>query len=176
MVAGVTVIEPRAGYVITHPNRDAASSKTMRVIVALLLIASAALTLIILIGGWDKLVGLKFLQAAWAIVYLVMAFFVLRWNRGVLPIAAALAILLAIFAAIAGPEWLARDKDGFSSPWLDDGLLGILTLLVVPLQLVLVAACMIAFRQEWSVEVEVPEDQYTGGATARRSPSPAPAA
>lgn len=176
MVGAVTVIEARAGYVITHPNRDKASSKTMRIIVVGLLLLSALLVLVILIGGWDKLIGMKFIQAAWAVVYLVMAFFVARWNRGVLPMAAALAVLLAIFAGISGPEWLARDKPGFDSPTLDDSVLGILTLLVVPLQLLLVAAAMVAFRQEWSVEVEVPEDQYTGGATARRSPAPAPAA
>ncbi|MFI4992795.1 MAG: hypothetical protein ACHQCH_04155 [Solirubrobacterales bacterium] len=38
------------------------------------------------------------------------------WNRGVLPVAAALAVLLAIFALVAGPAWFAREKTGFEAP------------------------------------------------------------
>ena len=44
-----------------------------------------------------------------------MAFFVARWNRGVLPVAAALAIIMLIFAAVAGPGWFDRDKAGFDT-------------------------------------------------------------
>ena len=46
----------------------------------------------------------------------MIAYFVARWNRGVLPVAAALAIILLIFAAVAGPAWFARDKTGFTNP------------------------------------------------------------
>ena len=56
----------------------------------------------------------------------------MRWNRGVLPVAAALAIILAIFAAIAAPDWFARDKPGLDPPPLPEDLLGLLTLIVVP--------------------------------------------
>ena len=44
-----------------------------------------------------------------------------RWNRGVLPVAAALAVLLMIFALVAGPGWFDRDKAGFEQPAIDAG-------------------------------------------------------
>ena len=50
------------------------------------------------------------------ILYVGMAYYVAQWNRGPLPVAAALAIILGIFAVIAGPEWFQRDKAGFSTP------------------------------------------------------------
>ena len=56
-----------------------------------------------------------------------MAFFVLRWSRGVLPVASALAIIMLIFAAVSGPQWFDRDKEGFADPTLDEGILGLLT-------------------------------------------------
>jgi hypothetical protein len=79
---------------------------------------------------------------------------VARWNRGVLPVAAALAIVLLIFAAIAGPAWFERDKEGFADPALDASLLGLVTLLLVPVQALLIVTAMQAFRQAWNVEVE----------------------
>jgi hypothetical protein len=84
---------------------------------------------------------------------------VLRWNRGVLPLAAALAIILGIFAAIAGPQWFERDKSGFTNPALDADFLGLLTLLVVPVQVLLIAFSMRGFQQAWNVEVERPRTE-----------------
>ena len=55
----------------------------------MLLLASAGLMAIISIGGWDAIEGAKALQVAYIVLYLVLAFFVLRWNRGVLPLIAA---------------------------------------------------------------------------------------
>jgi hypothetical protein len=72
----------------------------------------------------------------------------------VLPVAAALAVLLAIFALVAGPSWFARDKSGFAQPALDAGLLGLLTLLIVPVQMLLIAFAMRGFQQGWNVELE----------------------
>jgi hypothetical protein len=88
-----------------------------------------------------------------------MAYYVARWNRGVLPLAAALAIILGIFAAIAGPEWFARDKPGYTSPDLDEPVVGLITWLIVPTQLLLIAFSMQGFTQAWNVEVEVPDGQ-----------------
>ena len=104
-----------------------ASSKATKAIVVLLLLASAGLMVIISFGGWDTLEGAKPLQIAYILLYLVMAFFVVRWNRGVLPVAAALAIVLLIFAAVSGPAWFDRDKAGFTDPTLDEDILGLLT-------------------------------------------------
>jgi len=122
--------------------------------VILLLLVSSALVAIVTIGGWDALEGAKPVQIAYIVLYLVIAFYVARWNRGVLPVAAALAIVLLIFAAVAGPGWFDRDKTGFEEPALDSGLLGLITLLIVPVQLLLIAFAMRGFQQEWNVEVE----------------------
>src|SRR3712207_8784774 len=92
------------------------------------------------------------------LVYLVMAFYGARWNRGILPLAAAFGIILLIFAAIAGPEWFARDKDGFSDPTLDEGVLGLITFLIIPVQVLLILFAMRGFQQDWHVEVEKPRD------------------
>jgi hypothetical protein len=154
--------------VIEHPNRRKASSQLARVLVIALLIASAAVVLIISIGGWETIEGAKPVQLAFIVIYLVLAIFVARWSRGVLPTIAALAIVLGIFAAVAGPAWFDRDKDGFTDPALSAGLLGLLCFLLLALQAALIIVAMIAFRQQWNVEVERRPE--------RRDPEPEPAA
>ena len=148
--------EPREGYVIEHPNREKAASKATKAVVTLLLLVSAGLMIIISIGGWDTLEGAKLPQVAYIALYLLIAFFVARWNRGVLPVASALAIILLIFAAVSGPEWFDRDKEGFSDPTIDEGILGLLTMILVPVQVLLIAFAMRGFQQAWNVEVERP--------------------
>jgi len=147
------------GVHLHHPNREKASSKATKAVVVLLLLVSVALMLIITIGGWDKLEGALPVQIGYMAVYLIMAFYIARWNRGALPLAAALAILCGIFAAIAGPGWFARDKEGFEDPALSADFLGLITLLLVPVQVLLIAFAMRAFQQEWNVEEEVHDAQ-----------------
>jgi hypothetical protein len=146
---------------IDHPNREKAASKATRAVVIVLLLASAALVAIVTVGGWSALQGAKPVQVAYIVLYLVMAFYVARWKRGVLPVVAALAIILLIFAAVAGPAWFDRDKTGFEDPALGSGLLGLITLLIVPVQLLLIAFAMRGFAQEWNVEVERGADGST---------------
>jgi hypothetical protein len=163
---------------IEHPNRKKASSKVTRAIVFVLLVASAGLLAIISWGGWGTLEGAKPLQIAYIVLYLVMAFFVLRWSRGVLPVASALAIIMLIFAAVSAPQWFDRDKEGFANPTLDEGILGMLTFLMIPLQILLIAFAMRGFRQAWNVEVERPVDDHSRDDSddrAERDASPAPA-
>src|SRR5205085_481890 len=81
---------------LIRPNRDKAASKATRAVVVLLLLASIGLLLIVTIGGWAKLAGMQPVDLAYILVYLIMAYYVARWNRGVLPMAAALAIICAI--------------------------------------------------------------------------------
>jgi hypothetical protein len=162
--------EAREGYVIEHPNREKASSKTTKYVVVLLLLASAALMVIVTIGGWEALVGAKFLQIAYIALYVGMAYLVLRWNRGILPVAAALAIILLIFAAVSAPEWFDRDKAGFNDPALDESILGLLTFILVPVQILLIGFAMRGFQQAWNVEVEKPAPGYSGG---QAQPQPA---
>ena len=152
-----------AGYVIERPNRDKASSKTTRAIVVALLLISAALMLIVILGGWSMLQSGGALQLAYVVIYLVMAYYVAQWNRGPLPVVTALAIILGIFAVIAGPQWFQRDKTGFSVPQsifgttgLHSQTLGVVTLLLVPLQALLIFFSLQGFRQDWHVEVERP--------------------
>ena len=159
---------------LDRPNRRKASSKATKAIVALLLLASAALMVIISIGGWGTLEGAKPVQIIYIGVYLLMAFLVMRWNRGVLPLAAALAIVLMIFAAVSGPAWFDRDKTGFTDPALDASILGLLSLILVPIQILLIAFAMRGFQQAWNVEVERSTDQRRGG-EPRGESAPAPA-
>jgi hypothetical protein len=148
-----------ADTVLVHPNRDKAESKATKAAVILLLLTSAGLILVVTLGGWSQLQGAQVVSFGYVAVYLVMAFFVSRWNRGVLPVAAALAILFAVVAAVAGPAWFERDKAGFDEPALEPSILGLLTLILVPVQLLLIAFAMRGFQQEWNVEVEVTPDE-----------------
>jgi lysylphosphatidylglycerol synthetase-like protein (DUF2156 family) len=146
----------RPGYELWRPNREKPEARSARALVVFLLLVTAALTFVIIIGGWSRLEGVKALTIIYAGLYVLFAFLVARWNRGVLPVASALAIILAIFAGIAAPAWFDRAKDGLSDPALPPDLLGILCLLLVPLQVILIAVAMVAFNQNWHVEEERP--------------------
>jgi hypothetical protein len=179
----------RPGYTIVYPNRETGSSKAIRAIVIVLLLVSVALLLIVTIGGWSKLQGLKPVNLAWCAVYLIIAVYVARWTRGLLPIAAALATLLLILSLIAGTgisgtSWFDRSNPGYAHPQtpfggagLDPNLLGVLTLVVAPVQLLLIFFAMRGFAQGWNVEVEMPiEEAERRGHTHTAPPPPAPAA
>src|SRR4051794_30474855 len=152
-----------AGHANERPNREKGAAKATPAIVVGLLLLSALLMLIVMLGGWSALQSGAVLQLAYVVIYVGMAYYVAQWNRGPLPVAAALAIILAIFAVIAGPQWFDRDKDGFSTPesifgstGLDSATLGTITLLLVPVQILLIVFSLRAYRQEWHVEVERP--------------------
>src|SRR5438552_18461348 len=137
------------GVTITHPNRDKPIVQATRATVVLLLLASAALVLIVTVGGWTVLESAKPVDIGYVVVYLVLAFFAARWNRGVLPVSAVLAVLLLIFALVAGPSWFSRDKTGSAQPHIDSCLLGLLARLIVPVQISLIAFGMRRFSQGW---------------------------
>ena len=160
---------------LDRPNRRKASSKATKAIVAFLLVVSAVIVLIISLRGWNTLEGAKPLQIAYILIYLLMAFLVMRWNRGVLPLAAALAIVLLIFAAVSAPAWFDRDKAGFTDPALPADLLGLLTALLVPLEILLIAFAMSGFRQAWNVEVERTRDDRDDYDRGGGQPAPAAA-
>jgi hypothetical protein len=157
--------------VVIHPNRDKAACKLTRVVVVLFLLASIALMLVLTIGGWSKLQGLKPVNLVWCALYLVVAVFIWRWARGLLPLAAGLAILLLIVALIAGTglagtSWADRNHPGYGASQsllggqgLGAGLLGSVTLLLIPVEALLIIFSMIAFAQGWNVEIEVPEEE-----------------
>jgi len=144
----------RTDVIVTHPNRSKPVVQATRATVVLLLLATAALILIVPIGGWGTLEGDIPILLAFAAIYLLMAFFAGRWSRGVLPMAAALALLLFVFATVAAPSWFARDKAGFAEPALPASLLGVLTLVIIPVQILLIAFAMRGFQQGWNIEME----------------------
>jgi hypothetical protein len=144
----------QAAVVIEHPNREKAESRATKAIVVALLLVSAAIMGLITVGGWNALQGAKSLQVAYIVVYVVLSVQIGRWRSGLLPVAAALAIVLLIFAAISGPQWFVRDKNGFADPTLDESVLGLLTVVLVPLQLLLIVFAARGFSQKWSVEIE----------------------
>jgi len=171
------------GYTIAYPNRDKAASKASKGIVVLLLLVSVVLMLIVTIGGWTKLEGQQPVNFLFVLAYLFFAFFIARWKRGLLPIAAAVGIILLILAAVAGTgasgtSWFDRTRPGFAPPesmfgggGLSPDVLGVATLLLVPVQALLIFFSLQAFSQGWNVEVEVSIDE-----ARRRGGSPAPAA
>jgi hypothetical protein len=174
------------GHTIVYPNREKAASKATKAIVVFILLVSVGLMLIVTIGGWSKLQGLKAVNFAWCIIYLIIAFYIgTRWARGLLPIAAAMAILLLILSLIAGfgisgTSWFDRSHTGFApadtlfgGKGLDPDTLGVVTLLIAPVQALLILFTMRGFAQGWNVEVEMPiEEAKRRGHRMDTPPSP----
>jgi hypothetical protein len=175
------------GYTVIFPNRDKAASKVIKLIVVLILLASVVLMLAVTVGGWSKLQGLKAINFVWCFIYVVIAFYVARWKRGLLPIAAALGILLLIVAVIAGlgatgTSWFDRNAAGFApaqslfgGKGLTPDVLGTLTLIIAPVQALLILFAMQGFAQGWNVELEVPieEARKRGYNPSEHEPAPA---
>jgi hypothetical protein len=144
-----------------YPNRHRPESKATRSAVILLLLVSAVLTAIVAIGGVPVAAsgGMQFLSFVFILLYLVMAWYIVKWSRGVLAVAAAFAVLFALVAIVAAPGWFARDQAGFNEPFLPAQVLGLVTIIIVPVQLLLVAFAMRGFNQAWHIEVQVPEEK-----------------
>jgi len=160
-----TLADDTPGTVIEYPNRGKAGSKLVRLIVVGLLLASTAVIVIMSLGGWEATQDARASQIVFAVLYVLLAFYIARWRSGMLPVAGALATLLALFAVVAAPQWFARDKAGFASPPLEGSTLGLLAVVIVALQLAIIVFAMAGFRQRWSVEVERrPDGSRTGGA------------
>ena len=140
--------------VIEHPNRAKGASQVMRAVVVVVLILSSLLIAVISFGGWSVLAGMKQICVAWIVLDLVLAYYVSRWARGVLPVIATLAMMMGVFALIAIPSWVDREGFGYAQPALSSSLLASLTAILVALQALVIIASMFAFRQQWNVEVE----------------------
>src|SRR5947209_15147940 len=153
------------GYAVVYPNREKAASKTTKGIVVLIMLIDVALMLILIVGGWSKLQGLKPVDFVWCAAFLIMAFYIAkRWARGLLPITSGLALLLLIAIVIAGTgaagvSWFDRNSSGFASAGLPADFLGLVTVLLIPVQVLLIFFSMLAFAQGWNIEVEVPIEE-----------------
>jgi hypothetical protein len=171
MIVGMAVGEVRPGYELWRPNREKAGSVTTKFVIALLLLATAVLAAVITIGGWSLLKGggsMGLVCVIYAVLYAFFAFLVARWNRGILPVVAALSTVLAIFCAVGAGSWFARDKSGFDEAALSSSMVGTLVVILGLLQIVVVIAAFYGFSQEWHVEEERPigsgEDYGAGAA------------
>jgi lysylphosphatidylglycerol synthetase-like protein (DUF2156 family) len=180
MIGGVAVGELRPGYELWRPNREKAGSITTKFVIVLLLLATAVLAALVTVGGWSVLKGgsgMGILCAIYAILYAFFAFLVARWSRGILPVAAALSMILAIFCAVGADSWFARDKEGFAEALFPSSLVGTLVIVLGLLQIAVIAFAFIGFSQEWHVEEERPigsGEDYGAGATPSDTP-PLPA-
>ncbi|MEX2106866.1 MAG: hypothetical protein WD810_08205 [Solirubrobacterales bacterium] len=175
----MAVGELRPGYELWRPNREKPGSITTKFVIVLLLLATAALAAVITIGGWSLLKGGGGIGAVcviYAILYAFFGFLVARWSRGILPVAAALSMILAIFCAVGANSWFSRDKAGFDEALLPSSLIGSLVVILGLLQIVLIAAAFYGFSQEWHVEEERPigsGEDYGAGAPEGGAPQPA---
>jgi hypothetical protein len=161
----------RPGYTLVFPAREKSASQAVKAIVVLILLISVGLMLIVTLGGWSKLQGLKLVNFIWCLAYLAIAFYVWRWNRGLLPIAAAMGILLLMASVIAGTgaagtSWFDRSHAGFAGArsifgpkGLPADVLGLFTILMAPVQILLIVFAMRGFTQGWNIEVEMPIEE-----------------
>src|SRR3954449_5221707 len=176
----MAVGEVRPGYELWRPNREKPESVTTKFIIVVLLLVSAIIAGIVTVTGFSLLeggIGMGIACFLYVALYVLFAFFVARWNRGVLPVAAAFAILLLIFCAVGANSWFARDKTGFDEALIPVPLIGLLVVILIPVQVLLIAVAMVGFNQEWHVEEERPighaEDYGAGAPPDEGTPQPA---
>jgi hypothetical protein len=153
---------------------------TTKWVIVLLLLVTAGLAGLITVGGWSVLQGgsgMGIVCAIYAILYLTFAIMVARWRRGILPLAAALSMILAILCAVGAGSWFARDKAGFNQAALSSSLVGVLVIVLMIVQLVVIVAALYGFNQGWNIEEERPigngEDYGAGASSGGAAPQPA---
>jgi len=180
MIVCVAVGEVRPGYELWRPNREKAESITTKFVLVLLLAATAAIAGLITVTGFSLMTGgggMGIVCGIFAVLYAFFAFLVARWNRGILPVAAALSMILAIFCAVGADSWFARDKTGFEDALIPVPLIGLLVVILAILQLILIAVALYAFNQNWHVEEErligSSEDYGAGASPDDGAPLPA---
>lgn len=174
----------RPGYTVIHPNRDRTICKLTRIFVVIVLLISVALMLAVTVGAWSKLEGMTPVNFIWCAIYLVMAFFIARWARGLLPIAGVLGLLLLAIALIAsagfgGTSWFDRSNSSYAAAHalggghgLGSATIGTLVLLLVPVEVVLILVAIAGFAQGWNVELEVPDEEAAARRRSRGAGTP----
>jgi peptidoglycan/LPS O-acetylase OafA/YrhL len=180
MIVGVSVGEVRPGYELWRPNREKAESITTKFVIVFLLLATAGLAIIVAISGFSLMSGgatMAIVSLIYGLLYAFFAFLVARWSRGILPVAAALSIILAIFCAVGAESWFARDKSGFSHGLIPVTLIGLFVVILALVQIVVVVVALYGFNQEWHVEEErligSSEDYGAGAPPENGAPAPA---
>jgi hypothetical protein len=180
MIVRVAVGEVTPGYELWHPNREKPGVVTTKFVIAFLMLATAVIAGIITIAGFSLLSGggaMGLVCVIFALLYALFAFLVARWSRGILPVAASLSTILAIFCAVGADSWFARDKAGFDDALIPVTMIGLLVVIMLLIQIVLVVACFYGFNQDWHVEEERPlgsgEDYGAGASPSPDVPQPA---
>jgi peptidoglycan/LPS O-acetylase OafA/YrhL len=180
MIDGVSVGEVRPGYELWRPNREKTESVTTKFVTVILLAATSIIAIIVAITGFSLMsggTGMAIVTLVYGLLYGFFAFLVLRWNRGILPVVAALSMILAILCAVGAESWFERDKSGFTEPLMSSPLVGTLVIILGLLQIVVIAAALYGFNQNWHVEEERPigsgEDYGAGASTSDGAPQPA---
>lgn len=174
MIGAMAVGEVRPGYELWHPNREKPEVVATKHAITFLLLAIAVVAALVAIVGWPLLDGGAGMGAILLIIAGLYALFAYRaslWSRGVLPVAAALSMLLAIFCLVGFESWFSRDKAGFDEGLVSSSLVGLLVVILFVLQLVLIAAAFYGFNQDWHVEEERPigsGEDYGAGAPPDR--------
>jgi hypothetical protein len=180
MIEAMAVGEVRPGYEVWHPNREKADVITTKFVIVFLMLATAGIAALVTITGFSLLNGGSGMGVVCLIIaglYALFAYRVARWSRGVLPVAASLSMILAIFCAVGADSWFARDKAGFEEAMIPVPLIGLLVIVLLLLQIVLIAAAFYGFSQDWHVEEERPigsgEDYGAGAPPSPDAPEPA---
>lgn len=179
MIDPVTVGETRPGYELWHPNREKPEVVTTKFVIVFLMVATAAIAALITISGFSLLSGgggMGVVCLIYALLYAFFAFRASQWSRGVLPVAAALSMILAIFSAVGANSWFSRDKAGFEEALIPVPLIGLLVVILLLLQIILIAVSLYGFNQDWHVEEERPigsGEDYGAGAPPHDAPQPA---
>jgi peptidoglycan/LPS O-acetylase OafA/YrhL len=180
MIVDVSVGEVRPGYELWRPNREKGESVTTKFVLVILLWATAALAIVVAITGFSLMTGgaaMGIMSLIYGLLYAFFGFLVLRWNRGILPVAAALSIILAILCAVGADSWFARDKTGFEDGLIPTPVIGLLVVILALLQIVVIVVSLYAFNQAWQVEEErllgSGEDYGAGAPPENGAPQPA---
>ncbi len=180
MIVGVSVGEVRPGYELWRPNREKADSITTKFVLVFLLVATSALAILVAITGFSLISGgtvMAIVTLIYGLLYAFFGFLVARWNRGILPVAAALSVILAIFCAVGAESWFARDKTGFEEGLIPATMIGLFVIILGLLQIVVMIVALYGFNQEWHVEEErligSGEDYGAGAPPENGAPQPA---
>jgi hypothetical protein len=180
MIDVVAIGELRPGYELWHPNREKPQVITTKFVIIFLMLATAAIAALVTITGFSLLSGggsMGIVCLIYAALYVLFAYRVARWSRGVLMVAAPLSTILVIFCAVGANSWFARDKAGFEGAAIPVPLIGLLVVVLALLQVVLIALAFYGFNQDWQVEEERPigsaEDYGAGAPPDHTRPQPA---